>query len=86
VVLVDDGVATGATMEAALSVVLAEEPRRVVVAVPVASPEAVERLKERAEALALSTPPDFAAVGAYYMDFGEVTDEDVEALLLQWAA
>jgi len=86
VVLVDDGIATGATMEAALSAVLAEEPRRVVVAVPVASPDAVERLKERAEALALSTPPDFAAVGAYYMDFGEVTDEDVEALLLQWAA
>jgi putative phosphoribosyl transferase len=86
VVLVDDGVATGATMEAALSVVLAEEPRRVVVAVPVASPEAVERLRDRAEVVALSTPPDFAAVGAYYLDFGEVTDEEVEALLLQWAA
>ncbi len=86
VVLVDDGVATGATVEAALSVALAEEPRRVVVAVPVASPEAVERLRDRAEVVALSTPPDFAAVGAYYLDFGEVTDEDVEALLLQWAA
>jgi predicted phosphoribosyltransferase len=86
VVLVDDGVATGATMEAALSVVLTEEPRRMVVAVPVASPEAVERLRDRAEVVALSTPPDFAAVGAYYLDFGEVTDEEVEALLLQWAA
>jgi predicted phosphoribosyltransferase len=58
----------------------------VVVAVPVASPEAVERLRDRAEVVALSTPPDFAAVGAYYLDFGEVTDEEVEALLLQWAA
>ncbi|TBH20676.1 phosphoribosyltransferase [Thermus thermamylovorans] len=86
VVLVDDGIATGSTMEAALSVVLAERPRRVVAAVPVASPEAVERLREKAEVVALSTPHDFAAVGAYYLDFGEVTDEEVEALLLQWAA
>ena len=85
VVLVDDGVATGASMEAALSVVLQEGPRRVVVAVPVASPEAVERLKARAEVVALSVPQDFAAVGAYYLDFGEVTDEDVEAILLEWA-
>ncbi len=86
VVLVDDGIATGSTMEAALAVVLSEKPRRVVVAVPVASPDAVERLKDQAEVVALSTPTDFAAVGAYYMDFGEVTDEEVEALLLQWAA
>ncbi|WP_038057722.1 phosphoribosyltransferase [Thermus amyloliquefaciens] len=86
VVLVDDGIATGSTMEAALAVVLSESPRRVVVAVPVASPDALERLKNQAEVVVLSTPPDFAAVGAYYMDFGEVTDEEVEGLLLQWAA
>ncbi|GAA5337767.1 phosphoribosyltransferase [Thermus antranikianii] len=86
VVLVDDGIATGSTMEAALAVVLSEKPRRVVVAVPVASPDAVERLKDQAEVVALSTPPDFAAVGAYFMDFGEVTDEEVEGLLLQWSA
>ncbi|MFN3179479.1 MAG: phosphoribosyltransferase [Thermus sp.] len=85
VVLVDDGIATGSTMEAALAVVLSEKPRRVVVAVPVASPDAVERLKEQAEVVALSAPPDFAAVGAYFMDFGEVTDEEVEGLLLQWS-
>jgi predicted phosphoribosyltransferase len=58
----------------------------VVVAVPVASPDAVERLKDQAEVVVLSTPPDFAAVGAYFMDFGEVTDEEVEGLLLQWSA
>lgn len=81
VVLVDDGVATGSTLEAALSAVLAEAPRRVVVAVPVGSPEALKRLQEKAEVVALSAPEDFAAVGAYYLDFGEVTDEDVEALL-----
>lgn len=86
VVLVDDGIATGSTMEAALAVVLSEKPRRVVVAVPVASPDAVEGLKDQAEVVVLSTPPDFAAVGAYFMDFGEVTDEEVEGLLLQWSA
>lgn len=86
VVLVDDGAATGATLEAALGMVLAERPRRLVVGVPVASPEAVERLEGRAEVVVLSTPPDFAAVGAYYMDFGEITDEEVEGLLLQWVA
>ncbi|WP_105316495.1 phosphoribosyltransferase [Thermus tenuipuniceus] len=86
VVLVDDGIATGSTMEAALAVVLSEKPRRVVVAVPVASLDAVERLKDQAEVVVLSTPPDFAAVGAYFMDFGEVTDEEVEGLLLQWSA
>lgn len=84
VVLVDDGVATGSTLEAALAAVLAEGPRRVVVAVPVGSPEALGRLKEKAEVVALSVPEDFAAVGAYYLDFGEVTDEDVEALLSAW--
>lgn len=85
VVLTDDGVATGSTMEAALTAVLAEEPSRVVVAVPVGSPEAVERLRQRAEVIALSTPPDFVAVGAYYRDFPQVSDEEVEQLLAAWA-
>ncbi len=81
VVLVDDGVATGASMEAALEVVLAQRPARAVVAVPVASPEAYERLAQKAEVVALTVPQDFAAVGAYYLDFREVTDEEVEAIL-----
>lgn len=85
VVLTDDGIATGSTMEAALTAVLAEEPSRVVVAVPVGSPEAVERLRQRAEVIALSTPPDFVAVGAYYRDFPQVSDEEVEQLLAAWA-
>ncbi len=86
VVLVDDGMATGATMEAALLATLAEAPRRVVVAVPVGSQEAVGALKDRAEVVALYTPSPFGAVGAYYLDFSEVTDEDVEAILLEWAS
>ncbi|WP_456448146.1 phosphoribosyltransferase [Deinococcota bacterium DY0809b] len=85
VVLTDDGIATGSTMEAALTAVLAEQPARVVVAVPVGPPEAVERLRQRAEVVALSTPPDFVAVGAYYRHFPQVSDEDVVRLLSAWA-
>ncbi len=85
VVLTDDGIATGSTMEAALTAVQAENPRRVVVAVPVAPPDAVEKLRQRAEAVALSTPPDFVAVGAYYHDFPQVADEEVVERLARWA-
>ncbi|HGY09827.1 MAG TPA: phosphoribosyl transferase [Oceanithermus profundus] len=85
VVLTDDGIATGSTMEAALTAVQAEEPARVVVAVPVGPPEAVERLRQRVEVVALSTPPDFVAVGAYYRSFPQVSDDEVEKLLAAWA-
>jgi len=85
VVLVDDGIATGSTMEATLTAVLAEKPRRVLVAVPVASPNAVEKLQQRAEVIALSAPPDFVAVGAYYRDFPQVSDEEVIEILKRWA-
>ncbi|KGQ22733.1 phosphoribosyltransferase [Thermus filiformis] len=87
VVVVDDGVATGATMEAALRVVRAEGPKRLVAAAPVMSKEAFQRLLALADqVVALSTPEDFGAVGAYYLDFREVLDEDVEALLVEWAS
>lgn len=86
VAVVDDGVATGATLEAALRVVRGEGPRRLVAAAPVMSKEAFQRLSSLAdEVVALSTPEDFGAVGAYYLDFREVSDEDVEALLVEWA-
>ncbi|WP_457638135.1 phosphoribosyltransferase [Oceanithermus sp.] len=85
VVLVDDGIATGSTMEATLTAVLAEKPSRVVVAVPVAPPEAVARLRERAEVVTLSAPPDFVAVGAYYRNFPQVSDEEVTGILQRWA-
>jgi len=85
VVLVDDGIATGSTMEASLTAVLAEEPNRVVIAVPVAPPDTVERLRRRAEVVALSTPPGFVAVGAYYRNFPQVSDEDVVEILKKQA-
>ena len=84
VVLTDDGMATGSTMEAALVAVLAEAPARVVVAVPVAPPDAVERVQDRAEVVVLSTPPDFTAVAAYYEVFPQVEDDEVLALLAKW--
>ena len=84
VVLVDDGVATGSTMEAALLAVKAEKPRRVVVAVPVGAPDAIERLGQQAEVVVLATPPDFGAVGAYYQDFPQVGDDEVVKILAKW--
>ncbi|MGQ9510693.1 MAG: phosphoribosyltransferase [Thermaceae bacterium] len=87
VVVVDDGVATGATMEAALKVVRTEEPRRLVAAAPVMSKEAARRLEALADqVVALSVPEAFGAVGAYYLDFREISDEDVEAILIEWAS
>ncbi len=85
VVLVDDGIATGSTMEAAVTAVLAEKPRRLVVAVPVAPPEAVARLAQKAEVVVLSAPADFVAVGAYYRSFPQVSDEEVIEILKRWA-
>ena len=84
VVLTDDGMATGSTMEAALAAVQAEAPARVVVAVPVAPPEAVTRLRGKVEVVVLSTPPDFTAVAAYYEVFPQVEDDEVVALLAKW--
>jgi predicted phosphoribosyltransferase len=82
VLLVDDGLATGATAEAAVLSARRQGARNVVVAVPVASPAAVERLAGAADdVVALLADPDFGAVGQYYEKFDETTDEQVLALL-----
>ncbi len=82
VILVDDGLATGSTMMAAIEAVRARHPARIVVAVPVAPPDTVERLRRLVdEVVALETPADFAAVGQWYLDFGQTGDEEVRALL-----
>jgi predicted phosphoribosyltransferase len=83
VVLVDDGVATGLTMLAALREVRQGRPERVVVAVPVAPASTVRRLAEEAdEVVALQIPEPFmGAVGYYYRDFSPVDDEEVLELL-----
>ena len=80
VVVVDDGIATGSSMKAALRRVRAFRPSRLVAAVPVAPVEALESVKEEAdEVVALLTPSNFYAVGGYYHDFRPVNDEDVAA-------
>jgi predicted phosphoribosyltransferase len=82
VILVDDGLATGATMRAAVTALRRLGPSRIVVAVPTASAEACVDLKEVAdEVVCAETPDPFVAVGAWYEDFSETTDEDVRRLL-----
>jgi predicted phosphoribosyltransferase len=81
-VIVDDGLATGATARAAVAVARQLGARRVVVAVPVGSEDAYEALAAEAdEVVCLQRPPDFGAVSRYYEDFHEVSDEEVAALL-----
>lgn len=84
VIVVDDGVATGATAEAACQVVRAQRPARLLAAVPVAPPDAVARLRHYAdEVVCLSTPRLFYAVGEWYRDFAQTSDEEVLSLLTQ---
>lgn len=81
-VIVDDGLATGATARAAVAVARQLGARRVVVAVPVAAPESYEMLaKEADEVICPDRPADFGAVGQYYVDFHEVSDDEVTEVL-----
>ncbi|WP_406440151.1 phosphoribosyltransferase [Streptomyces sp. NBC_01613] len=77
-IVVDDGLATGSTARAALRSVRRQAPARVVLAVPVGSPEAADGMRDEAdEVLCLEQPPTFMAVGLCYEDFEQLTDEDV---------
>ncbi|MBI2773623.1 MAG: phosphoribosyltransferase [Chloroflexi bacterium] len=81
-VIVDDGLATGATATAAARSVRARSPERVVLAVPVAPPESVADLaREVDEVVALIQPFDFHAVGLWYEEFPQLTDDEVRAML-----
>ena len=82
VILVDDGLATGATMEAAIAAVRSLAPSAIVVAVPVGARETCDRLRGLADRLVCAqTPSGFRAVGEWYDDFSQTTDEDVRRLL-----
>jgi putative phosphoribosyl transferase len=80
--VVDDGIATGATMRAALRAVRRRQPRWLVLAVPVAPPETIESLaKEVDEVVCLAMPDDLGAIGSFYVDFRQVGDDEVRELL-----
>jgi putative phosphoribosyl transferase len=82
VILVDDGLATGATMRAGALALRAQHPRRLVLAVPVAAAQTCEELRADAdEVLCAMTPEPFVAVGAWYDDFSQTTDDEVRELL-----
>ncbi len=82
VILVDDGVATGATMKAAVRTLKPEQAGKLIVAVPVAPLGAAAELKSMVDVfVCLDTPEDFIAVGSYYWDFPQVTDAEVVTLL-----
>jgi len=86
-IVVDDGVATGMTMQAALRHLKRRKPARLVAAAPVASREALTLLKREADAVVfLATPRRFGSVGSFYRDFGQVSDEEVAALLREAVA
>jgi erythromycin esterase-like protein/adenine/guanine phosphoribosyltransferase-like PRPP-binding protein len=82
VILVDDGLATGATMQAAVKALRQLQPARIVVAVPTASPDTCEALRaEVDEVICAITPEPFQAVGRWYQDFSQTTDDEVRDLL-----
>jgi putative phosphoribosyl transferase len=82
VIIIDDGLATGASMRAAVAGVRAHQPARIVIAVPTAAPETCESLKHEVdEVICATTPEPFYGVGRWYEDFSQTTDEEVRTLL-----
>ena len=82
VILIDDGLATGSTMRAAVAALRQQRPARIVVAVPVAAPEVCAELEaETDETICFQTPESFYAVGLWYEDFTQTTDDEVRELL-----
>jgi putative phosphoribosyl transferase len=84
VIVVDDGLATGATMISALHALRDKKPARLICAVPVAPPDTLQKIRSHAdEVVCLQTPMFFQAVGQFYADFPQVADKEVEAILGQ---
>lgn len=84
VIVIDDGLATGATMISALHALRAKQPAKLICAVPVAPPDTLEKVASYAdEVVCLETPEWFQAVGQFYMDFPQVEDDEVIEILRQ---
>lgn len=87
VIVIDDGIATGATTRAALQAIRNRKPKELVLAVPVAPPDTVAKLRREVDALiCLETPELFGAIGYFYRDFRQVSDEEVIAILNRFPA
>jgi predicted phosphoribosyltransferase len=87
VILIDDGLATGSTMRAAIAALKKEGAKRIVVAVPVAPPDTCEALRAQVDDVVCAvTPEPFRAVGLWYGDFSQTTDEEVRDLLARAAS
>jgi len=82
VIVVDDGIATGSTIEAAVGFLRTQQPKKIVIAVPVVGVDSAEKLRHKVdEFVCLAIPRFFMAVGQFYDDFPQLTDEDVQRLL-----
>jgi len=82
VIVIDDGLATGATMIAALHALKAKQPKELICAVPVAPPDTIQKVSTKADrVVCLSAPMNFSAVAQFYMDFPQVSDDEVIAAL-----
>lgn len=87
VIVIDDGIATGATTRAALQAIRNRKPKELVLAIPVAPPDAIEKLRPEVDALiCLETPEMFGAIGYFYRDFRQVSDQEVVAILNRFPA
>jgi putative phosphoribosyl transferase len=82
IIVVDDGLATGSSMRAAAVALRRGQPARLVIAVPVAAPDTCEELRAEVDEIVCGrTPPSFLAIGFWYDDFSQTTDEEVRELL-----
>lgn len=82
VIIVDDGIATGNTILAAIKMIRKRNPKKIIVAVPVAPPETIRKIRMLVDDfICLHSPADFFGVGQFYIDFSEVSDEEVARLL-----
>lgn len=84
IILVDDGIATGASMNAAISALKQQAPKKLVIAVPTGAQESINKLRQQVDDIVcLTAPAHFVAVGQFYRDFSQTTDDEVRQLLAE---
>jgi len=81
IIIIDDGIATGATMTMAAEIIKKQSPKKIIIAIPVAAPESITKLKRIAEVICLSQPEFFMAISQFYEQFAQLKDEEAKQLL-----